>query len=412
MHSTPKVYTLSVNSTINPFVAYKIENSIEYTKKHHGQALILLIDTPGGLLASMQKIVESILTSPVPVIAYVYPQGAMCASAGTFIALSCNYVAMAPGTNIGAAHPVSLVGSMGKTEKTKVMNAMVSYIKSIAKERGKNALWAENAVRKSIASSDETALKEHVIDFIAPNIQSLLKDLNGKKVVLSSGTTVILNTKNSIVKQIPYTFGEKLLDVVGNPNVASILLIIGILGIVFEFLHPGLAIPGVVGTISLVLSFYAFQAFNQSFAGVFFIIIGAIMFIIEVFAPSHGIFAIAGAICLMLGSWMLFHSPSSEFHISLFALIRLWTFLILCLLAIFIFIRRTKKRKVTTGKEGMVGETGHVISDINPKGIIFVHGEEWNAYSDTQIPKGAEIKVVKVEEDMRLKVEPISRDDK
>ncbi|MCL5674574.1 MAG: nodulation protein NfeD [Candidatus Omnitrophica bacterium] len=409
--STPKVYTLSINSTINPYVSYKIENSIEYVKNHNGQALILLIDTPGGLLVSMQKIVESILNSPVPVIAYVYPPGAMCASAGTFIALSCNYIAMAPGTNIGAAHPVSLGTPMGKTEKTKILNAMVSYIKAIAKERGKNVVWAENAVRKSIASSDETALKEHVIDFIAPNMNSLLHDLNGKKILLASGKTVVLDTKNAEVEQIPYTFGEKLLEVVGNPNVASILLIIGIIGIVLEFLHPGLALPGIVGTISLVLSFYAFQAFNQSFTGVFFIIIGAIMFIIEVFAPSHGLFAIAGTICLMLGSWMLFHSPSSEFHISLFALIRLWVFLFLCLAGIFVFIRRTKKRKVTTGKEGMPGETGHVLTELNPEGTVRVHGEEWNAYADTPISKGTEIKIVKVE-DMKLKVVPIEKENK
>ncbi len=359
----------------------------------------------------MQKIVESILSSPVPVIAYVYPPGAMCASAGTFIALSCNYVAMAPGTNIGAAHPVSLGMPMGKTEKTKLLNAMVSYIKAIASERGKNTVWAENAVKKSIASSAETALKEHVINFISPNIDNLLQQLNGKKVLLSSGKIVVLNTKNAPVKEIPYTFGEKVLGVIGNPNIASILLIIGILGIVFEFLHPGLALPGIAGTICLVLSLYAFQAFNQSFTGVFFIIIGAIMFIIEVFASSQGLFAIAGAICLMLGSWMLFRSPSSEFHISLFTLIELWIFLFLALAGIFIFIRRTKKRKVTTGKEGMIGETGHVIIDLNPEGTVWVQGEAWTAYSDIPILKGTEIVIVKME-DMKLKVVPIQKNDK
>jgi len=401
------IYTLTIDGTINPVVYYKIKRSLSVVKNQHGQCLILVIDTPGGLLTSTRKIIQEILNSDVPVICYVAPKGAQCASAGTFIALACHIVAMAPATNIGAAHPVSIGKEMDKTMEEKVINDTVSFIKSICRHTGKNEKWAEKAVRESVSISSEEAVKINVADIIANDIEDLLKKIDGKKIKLASGKEVQLDTRNISSLDIKESMGEKLLKTIGDPTVAYLLMTIGILGIIIEFSHPGFAVPGVVGTICLILSFYAFQTFTQSIAGILLIVTGIILLLMEIAAPGFGIFAIGGFISMGLGTWMFFRSPSSEFQAVPTTFFIIYGILVILITGLLLLIRYTRKRKVTTGKEGIVGEIGRAITDIKNEGTVYVHGEYWKAISPSKkISQGMKIQVKDIN-GMILIVEPV-----
>ncbi|HPP66351.1 MAG TPA: nodulation protein NfeD, partial [bacterium] len=374
---------------------------------HPGQCLILVIDTPGGLLTSTRKIVQEILNADIPIVCYVAPKGAQCASAGTFIALSCHLVAMAPATNIGAAHPVSLGKEMDKTMEEKVINDTVSFITSICRHTGKNERWAEKAVRESISTAAEEAVKINVADLIANDMNDLSIKLNGREIRLSSGQKIRLNTKNMYVSEITESLGEKLLNAIGDPTVAYLLMIIGILGIIIEFSHPGFAVPGVVGTICLILSFYAFQTFTQSITGILLMVTGIILLLMEIAAPGFGIFAIGGFISMGLGTWLFFRSPSSEFQISPATFCIIYGLLIALITGFLILIRHTRTKKVTTGKEGLIGEIGKATTDIKDEGMVYVHGEYWKAISPgKEIKQNTKIKVKDIN-GMMLIVEPI-----
>lgn len=391
------VYILTIDGTINPVVYYKIKRSISNIKKNQGQCLILMMDTPGGLLISTRKIVQEILNSEIPVICYVAPRGAQCASAGTFIALACHIVAMAPATNIGAAHPVAIGQEMDETMKEKVINDTVSFIKSICRQTGKNEKWAERAVRESISTTADEAIKINVADFIANDINELLEKLHNRQITLASGKKVILNTKNLYTKEIKEGFGEKLLNTIGDPTIAYLLMTIGILGIIIEFSHPGFAVPGVVGTICLILSLFAFQTFTQSIAGVLLIVTGIILLLLEIAAPGFGIFAIGGFISMALGTWLFFRSPKGEFQISPVILIIIYSIFVIIVSGFLAFIKHTRRKKVTTGKEGIIGEIGRTISDLKPEGTVFVRGEYWKAISkEKEIPANTKVRVIDI----------------
>lgn len=389
-------YYLNIDGAIGPVTYYRIKNLIENAEKNNANFVLITINTPGGLLTSTRKIVQEILSSNIPVICYVYPSGSQCASAGTFIALSCHILAMAPATNIGAAHPVTLTGSeTDKKMEEKIVNDTVSFIKSIARYRGRNEKWAEDAVRRSISSTEEEALKKNVIDLIAKDINELLEKIDGK-IVRVKDREIILKTKNAEIKEAKPELKDKILEFVSDPNIAYLLLIIGIWGIIIEFSHPGFGIPGIVGTIALILAFFGLHTLPINLAGLILIILSFIFFAIEAITPTFGIFITSGIITFILGSLMLF-KKTSELKVPLPSILSVSILSGLFVYFIIWFAWKTKKRKVTTGREGIIGEEGKTLTDLNPEGMVFVHGEYWKAKSLVgNIQKGKRIKVVDI----------------
>ena len=398
-----QVNVMRVDSIINPVVAEFIEESIDKSSKDGAECLIIQLDTPGGLDLSMRKIVKTMLNANIPIIVYVAPSGARAASAGVMITLASNIAAMAPGTNIGAAHPVAMGGKKIDEEmEKKVVNDAVAYVKSIAEKRGKNIEWAEEAVRKSVSVTEKEALNLKVIDLIAEDIESLLKNIHGKK-VKTVNETITLDTQGKKPIYMDMGIRQNILNVLSNPNIAYILMMLGLLGLYFELAHPGAIFPGVIGAICLILAFYAFQTLPVNYAGILLIILAIILFIIEVKVTSFGLLTIGGIVCMLLGSLMLFDSPLPYLRVSWSVLVPvvLGTSSLFILAATLAF--RAYLRKPSTGKEGLVGETGIAKTDIAKDGKVFTHGEFWDAYSDETIPEGERVRIVKVDK-MRLKV--------
>jgi len=397
LYAGKTAYVLKIDSAIGPVTYYQVKNTLNLAARKNAECVILTIDTPGGLLTSTRKIVQEILQSKVPVIGYVSPQGAQCASAGTFIALSCHLLAMAPATNIGAAHPVTLTGKQDETMKEKIVNDTVSFIKSIATLKKRNPSWAEKTVRESLSSTAQEALKAKAIDFIAKNMDELLEKIDGKSVELQKRKHIIKST-GIVLLEPKLRLKEKVLKIISDPNIAYILLIIGIWGIILEFSHPGFGVPGIAGTLCLILAFFGLHTLPLNFTGILFIIISLVLFGIEATTPGFGIFLISGIISFLIGSFMLI-KPISEIGISSSLI---WSAAITSgtvIWAIIWFAWKTKRRKVTTGKEGLTGETGKTISDISPEGTVFVHGEYWKAKSKSgDIPKNRKVKITGSEE--------------
>jgi len=396
--SVPKVFIADYQGIISPIAAEYMTRVISEAEGSHAELVIFTLDTPGGLDQSMRMIVKKIMNSSVPVCVYVYPPGARAASAGVFITLAAHIAAMAPGTNIGAAHPVSFGQKMDSTMVEKVTNDAVAYIKSIAKERGRNEKWAEDAVRKSVSIPADEAVKKKVVDLIATSIDDLLKKIDGKKVEVN-GRTVELHTANAQLIKIHMGFREKLLAILANPNVSYILMILGFYGLFFELSHPGSILPGVIGAISLILAFYSFQALPVNYAGVFLILLAMIFFIAEVKVQSHGLLAIGGVISLILGSLMLYNTNASFMRVNYSTI----AVVVALTLAFFLFVIAKSvealRRKPVTGFNGLVGLKGIAKTKITPEkpGTVLVHGELWTAKSDEVIEKGEEIKVVDTE---------------
>ena len=401
------VYTIEVDGIINPATAKFIMESIDKATQENAQCLIIQLDTPGGLMESMRIIVKKMLASNIPVIVYVAPGGARAASAGVFITMAANIAVMAPGTHIGAAHPVTL-GAEGKESKTmteKIVNDTVSYIKTIAKMRGRNVDWAEKAVRKSVSITEEEAVKQNVVDFISPDLQALLAKIDGK-VVKFDGVTRTLLTKGVKPQSMEMSWRDRLLDIISNPTIAYILLMLGIYGIFFELSSPGAILPGVVGGIFLLLAFYALQMLPVNYAGLALILFAIILFIAEIKVVSHGLLAVGGVISLLLGSIMLFRSPVEYMRISMSVIIPA----VIVSAAFFIFAVtkaiNARLKKPTTGMEGLVEETGIAATSISPEGKVSIRGEFWNAIGDQNIEKGEKVQVIAVK-NLKLKVKRI-----
>ena len=351
-------------------------------------------------MESMRIIVKKELSSTIPIIVYVAPGGARAASAGVFITMAANIAVMAPGTHIGAAHPVTLGGGEGKESKTmteKIVNDTVAFVKNIAKTRGRNADWAEKAVVKSVSITEDEAVKLNVVDFISPDLPSLLAKIDGKVVKLN-GVTRTLQTKGVQPKPIEMSWRDRLLDVISNPTIAYILLMLGIYGIFFELSSPGAILPGVVGGIFLILAFYALQMLPVNYAGLALIFFGIILFIAEIKVVSHGLLAVGGVISLFLGSMMLFQSPVEYMRVSLSVIIPA----VLVSAAFFIFAVtkaiNARLKKPTTGMEGLIGEAGIAATPISPEGKVSIHGEFWNATSDQNIEEGEKVQVIGVDQ--------------
>jgi membrane-bound serine protease (ClpP class) len=400
------VYTVSVNGAINPPIAGFLENSIKKANKDGAEALVILLDTPGGVDSSMRDIIKKIMDSAVPVVVYVAPSGARAASAGAIILLASHVAAMAPGTNAGAAHPVNI----GKEKTDEVMMKKVvqdaeAYAKSIAAQRGRSVDFAAKAVTESISIPAGDALAKKVIDVVAGSLDDLLTQIDGRSVVTKKGA-VVLHTKDAKKVALPMPFKFRFLAYVSDPNVAYILMMLGIYGIIFEFYSPGAIFPGVIGGICLILALYAFQAIPISFAGLALILLGIVFFILEVKIISHGALGIAGIISVVVGSLMLVDLPGSVLSISLATIILVAVISAAFVFGILSFAVRAQFFKVKTGKEGLIGETGFARSDFTAggKGKVNVHGEIWSAVSEDELHEGDEVIVAAVD-NLIVKVE-------
>jgi len=398
------VYIIRVSDAISPAVSDFIIKGIAKASDEGAACIIIELDTPGGLAESMRKIVMAILGSKVPIVVYVSPGGARAASAGVMITMAADIAAMAPGTNIGAAHPVGIGGKdIDGTISEKVVNDMVAYVKSIAKKRGRNEEWAEKAVRESVSVTETEALKENIIDIVAKDTDDLIRQINGRS-VNDKGTLNLDDYRLTILKE---SLRTKILKAISDPNIAYILMMIGVAGIYFELSHPGSIFPGVVGAISLILAIYSFQALPVNYAGVLLIILALVFFIMEMKIASYGLLSVAGVVSLLLGSLMLFEGGDSGLRVSWSVLLTTSGFISGFFVVIAGLVFKSQVSQPKTGAVGLVGETGVVKKDIMPEGKVFVHGELWTATSKNPISKGARVRVVKVDS-LVLEVEPVA----
>jgi membrane-bound serine protease (ClpP class) len=401
--TAPRVHFIGVDGGINPAVDDFIRESINRAHAAGAKALIIQLDTPGGLLSSTRSIVKEILSAPIPVIVYVAPSGAGAGSAGVFITLSANIAAMAPGTNIGAAHPVTgggeeVKGVMGE----KLENFTASFSEAIAQKRGRNAEWAIQAVRRSVSIAEKEALAKNVIDIVAKDVDDLLAQADGRKVEIE-GREQILALKGAKVERFEMGLKQKIINTLSDPNIAYLLLMAGILGLYMEFSHPGVVFPGVAGAIALLMALTSFQLIPINYAGLTLMVLGVSLLVGEAFLPSFGVLGIGGAVSLALGSLLLFDTQGSDLlvdrSIAFTAVGTLSAFMLL----IGYLVVRSQRGKPTMGLEGLLGEVGEVRVNLSPTGKVFVHGEYWNAEGDADIPAGERVRIVGFD-GMRLKV--------
>ncbi len=402
------VLVAKMEGPISPVSARFLAGAVDRANRTKSECLVIMMDTPGGLDESMRQVIKRIMASKVPVVVYVAPQGSRAASAGAFITLSAHVAAMAPGTSIGAAHPVSIGqgGTQDSTMSGKVTNDAAAYIRSIAEKRGRDVAWADSAVRRSVSLSETEALKRHVIDLVAPDLEALLDSLDGRKVAMERDTVTLAV---SGVERVEVEMGwrDRFLATIANPNVAYILFMIGLLGLYFEFSNPGAILPGVAGAISLILAFFAFQTLPVNVAGILLILLSIVLFILDVKAATHGILSIGGVIAMFIGSVMLFQTPDPAMRVSMQVIIPV---VLVCaaffIIGVWLSIR-TLRTKPTTGDKGLLWQEGDARTEITRDGgSAFVAGAHWAAWSNYTIPKGARVKVVDVK-GMKVKVEEI-----
>lgn len=392
-----------IDGVINPVVTGFVTKAINRSVSEGAECLIIQMDTPGGLDLSMRSIIKEMMSADIPIIVYVGPGGARAASAGAIITLAADIAAMAPGTNIGAAHPVALGGGkMDDEMAAKVENDAAAYVESIATKRNRNKEWAIKAVRESVSITEKEALKINVIDLIASDLNDLLAQIDGREIKTAAGVKK-LATKNIAFNHIEMGTRERILDTLSNPNIAYILMMVGLLGIYFELSNPGAIFPGVIGGISLILAFFSFQTLPINYAGVLLIIMALVLFILEIKVASFGMLSVGGIISLTLGSLMLFDSPVPFLRVSFDVIIPVVTVTSACFILVVYLAIKAHRRKPTTGREGLVGEKGIAKSKIDPQGKVFVHGEYWDAVSDETISEGTKVKVTEVK-DNEIKV--------
>jgi membrane-bound serine protease (ClpP class) len=384
-----EVMIIDLEGPINPGTATFLVRGIEEAEERGSVLVIIRLDTPGGLATSMRTMVKAILNSSVPVVVYVAPSGAGAASAGVMVTVAAHVAAMAPGTNIGAAHPVTAGGKdIEKTMSEKVVNDMASYGRGIAQEKGRNAEWVEKAIRESVSVTAEEAVKKNVADLVATNLDELLKLLDGRKITLRQGE-ITLKTTDVVKKYYHPGFRDRVLKVISDPNIAYILMMIGLAGLYFELAHPGAIFPGVIGAMSLILAFYSFQTLPVNYAGLLLIALAIVLFVAEVKVTSYGMLSIGGVISLTLGSIMLFEDVGVS--------LRLMAPTIVLVAGFFVVVStlayRAYRSRPRGGVDGLIGEVGLVKEPIDPEGLIFVHGEYWRAKSGDTIEEGERVEV-------------------
>ena len=366
------------------------------------------LDTPGGLDSAMRQMVQEIIRTRVPVAVYVSPSGSRAASAGVLITLAADVAAMAPGTNIGAAHPVSIGGGgMDNTMARKVENDAAAYARSLAEKKGRNGAWAESAVRESVSLTEKDALEKNVVDLVAPSLEALLERLDGREIGKGEGK-LILRTKGIKVTRVPMGVRHRILSSLANPNIAYILMMIGVYGIFFELSNPGAVFPGIVGGISLILGFYSLHTLSANYAGFLLIALAIVLFILEVKVHSYGALTIGGVVALSLGSLMLFRSSADPWlRISWGVLLTMVGASVVFFTTVVTLAVRSQMRKPVTGAEGMIGETAETMEDFDGEGKVFVLGEWWNARCGIPLKKGEKVTVVG-REGMTLLIRPKS----
>jgi membrane-bound serine protease (ClpP class) len=401
-----EVVIIDLVGTISPGSAAFLDNGMEQARKQDARLIIIRLDTPGGLASSMRTMVKSILNSSIPVVVYVAPKGAGAASAGVLITIAAHVAAMAPGTNIGAASPVSASGGdIPSTMSKKVVNDMSSYGRGIAREKGRNAEWVEKAIREAVSITAREAEKMNVIDLVADNIDDLLEAINGREVTLKDGKK-ILETQGLTKVFFKPGFRDRILRLISDPNISYILFMIGLAGLYFELSNPGVIFPGVIGAISLILAFYSFQALPVNYAGLILIVLSIIFFIAEVKVTSYGVLSLGGLVSLAFGSLMLFEGVRVSLKLMAPTIILIGAFFIIISSLAF----RAYKAKPKSGMEGMIGSVGLVKEAIDPEGLIFVHGEIWRAVSGEKIEPGERVEVEDAE-GLLLKVKRISAEE-
>ena len=439
---TKKVILIELNDdTINPVTAEYIIKAIDHAQQENAQCLIIKMDTPGGLLSSTRTIVKKMLTAKVPIVVYIAPSGSRAGSAGVFITYASHIAAMASSTNIGAAHPVKMDGSRTERHgdwqelkklieeikagkalnndtqkdekiefssdeiepdenpmKSKILNDTVAFIKTIAKERGRNVEWGIQSVTKSYSVTEQEAIDKGIVEIIAKDVNDLLKQLNGR-IVKISNKKIVLDTQDVVVETITMNPRQEFFNILANPNIAYFLMILGFYGLLFEVTHPGIGAPGILGAIFLILAFYSLATLPTNYAGVALTLIGLTLLIAEAVVPGFGLLTLGGVACLILGSMLLFDSVDPVMRVSNFLIFTLAgltggvsIFLVRSLIHSF-------RKKISTGQEGLIGMVGEARTDISPKkdGKIFVHGEIWNAESTCAIKKGSKVKVITID---------------
>ncbi len=431
------------NRIISPVTQQYIEEAVERSETDGAVCLVMKLDTPGGLLESTRGIVKRMMNAKVPVAVYVAPSGSRAGSAGVFITLAGHVAAMAPSTNIGAAHPVAVGGEGGPMKKLvkrikrlvedensskrkdgkekveeeiveeesrdpmseKIINDTVAWVTTIARSRGRNEEWAKKAVTESVSVAEAEALQERIIDLIATDVPDLLRQIDGRTVELA-GVPVELHTEGAQLVELPMSKRQEFLVTITHPNVAYLLMLLGTLGLIFEFTHPGIGFPGIAGLICLLLAMYAFQTLPVSYVAVALLLLGIGLLVAEIKIVSYGLLGVGGVICLTLGSLMLFESPDPSIAVSLQIIIP--TVATLAAIILFVMSRalRAQASPVTTGAQGLIGEIGAASTDLNPDGQVFVHGELWAATSDHPVRSGAKVRVIQVR-GLQLSVEPL-----
>jgi membrane-bound serine protease (ClpP class) len=402
------VTVLSVTGPIDPISARYIERGLDRARRDGAELAVIELDTPGGLGLSMDQIVARVLASPVPVAVYVWPQGARAASAGVFIAMASHVAAMAPGTHIGAAHPVDssggdIKGAMG----VKVLNDAAAKLKSLAQLRGRSLTWPDQAVRSSVSLTAEEAVSQHVVDLAAPSLGALLAAVDGKTVIMTSGA-VVLHTAAAEVRRFRMSIIDRILAFLVNPDVAYILLVVGMFGVIFEISSPGAIAPGVAGAIALLMAFTGFGSLPTNIGGIVFIVLAIILFIVDIKAPTHGLLTAGGVVAFVLGSFLLFPpwrapAPAALPGLPAAPVVRLSVAAIavmtVLVVAFFVFVLgkgiRAQARKVAFGSESLVGAEGTAVTDIAPSGLVQMTGEQWSARAtEGTIRKGERVQVV------------------
>ncbi len=401
------VLLVQLDDAITPASAAMLINSLREARRQGFQAVIWEIDTPGGLVESTRKIVKAMLASPVPIIVYVAPPGARAASAGTFLVLAAHVAAMAPGTHLGAAHPITLIG--GKPDpKTlqKIENDLVAWAKSLAHLRGRNEKFAEAAVRESQTLTAEEALRQRVVDLLADNLNELLRKLNGRRVRMEN-RVVVLRTRNISVVVYREGLKSRILRLLAHPQIAYFLLMLGLAGLYFELSHPGAVFPGVLGAICLVLALFALQILPVNYAGLLLIFLAAVLYFLEIKVTSYGLLTLAATISLFLGSLMLFGKNPQGLRLPYGFLIPVTSAISLFFLTITWLAARALRRKPFSGREGLLGKEGRCLTEVGPSGgQIFLEGEIWQAVADEPIPAGSPVKVV-AQKGLKVRVSPL-----
>jgi membrane-bound serine protease (ClpP class) len=401
----PRVLAVEFDNDVNPVTADYVVGEIERANEKRYDAVVILLDTPGGLSDSMKDIYEAELASKIPVIVYVYPEGARAASAGVWIGQAGDILAMAPQTNIGSSTPISVGGEdIQEDLRRKVVNDAAASLRALAREHGRNVKWADAAVRRASNLNAREALEQNVIDVIAPNLPALLNKIDGRE---TKPKGLVLHTAGAQVDYVEMSLWKRILDTLIDPNLIVILLSVGVLGITIELWNPGLILPGTVGAISLVIALFGLQVLPVSWAGILLMLLAAGFFVAETFVVSHGALTLAGAVAFVIGSLMLFDPAGDAYQVSLPVAIGVAATMALLVGLAAVKIVQVRRAPVVTGESELIGQVGVVRQALDPEGFVFVHGELWRARTSGEpVPPGEEVRVEGLDDGLTLTVSP------